>query len=105
MSPERVLVVYNEPVLPEGHPDAISENEVLDNVEAVLEVAAEAGYVVDRLGVTSDPQVLIDGVRSFRPDAVVNLFEGTADNNASEMYAAGILEWLGVSYTGCPFPT
>lgn len=36
---------------------------------------------------------------------VVNLFEGTADNNASELYAAGILEWLGVPYTGCPFPS
>ena len=105
MSLERILVVYNEPVLPETHPDYISEVEVLDNVEAVLEVIGEAGYAVDRLGITSDPQALIEGVRGYAPDAIVNLFEGTADNNATEMYAAGILEWLGVPYTGCPFPT
>ena len=105
MSLERILVVYNEPILPETHPDYVSEVEVLDNVEAVIELVGEAGYAVERLGITSDPQALIDGVRSHRPDAIVNLFEGTADNNASEMYAAGIFEWLGVPYTGCPFPT
>ena len=105
MALERVLVVYNEPVLPESHPDYISEVEVIDNVEAVIAVLAEGGYAVDRLGVTSDPQALIEGVRAYGPDAIVNLFEGTADDNATELYAAGIFEWLGVPYTGCPFPT
>jgi D-alanine-D-alanine ligase len=102
---ERILILYNEPVLPEGHPDYISEVEVLDNVDAVEKILTEAGYQVGRLGATSDPQVLIDGIREYRPDAVVNLFEGTADNNASELYACGLLEWLGVPYTGCPFHT
>lgn len=105
MSQERVLVVYNQPVLPESHPDYISEVEVIDNVEAVIAVLDEGGYAVDRLGVTSDPQALIEGIRAYGPDALVNLFEGTADDNATELYAAGILEWLGVPYTGCPFPT
>ena len=105
MAQERVLVVFNEPVLPESHPDYISEVEVIDNVEAVIAVLAEGDYAVDRLGVTSDPQALIEGVRAYGPDAIVNLFEGTADDNATELYAAGILEWLGVPYTGCPFPT
>jgi D-alanine-D-alanine ligase len=100
---ERILILYNEPVLPEGHPDYISEVEVLDNVEAVQQVLKEAGYQTGRLGVTSDPQLLIDGVREFRPDAVVNLFEGSADDNASELYACGLLEWLKIPYTGCPF--
>jgi D-alanine-D-alanine ligase len=102
---ERVLVLYNEPVLPEDHPDYTSEVEVLDNVEAVSEALDKAGYEVDRLGATSDPQLLLSELRRRQPDAVVNLFEGTADNNASELYAAGLLEWLGVSYTGCPFHT
>jgi D-alanine-D-alanine ligase len=102
---ERVLVLYNEPVLPENHPDYVSEAEVLDNVEAVSEVLASAGFQVSQMGATSDPQFLLAGLRQHQPDAVVNLFEGTADNNASEMYAAGLLEWLGISYTGCPFHT
>src|SRR5262249_38588496 len=105
MGRERVLVLYNEPVLPSDHPDAISEVEVLDNVDAIEKVLSEADYQVSRLGVTSNPQELIDGIRGHAPDCVVNLFEGTADNNATELYAAGMLEWLGISYTGCPFHT
>jgi D-alanine-D-alanine ligase len=102
---ERILVLYNEPVLAEGHPDYISEVEVLDNVEAVQEALIAAGYEVARLGATSDPQVLLNGLRDHAPHAVVNLFEGAADNNASELYACGLLEWLGIPYTGCPFHT
>jgi D-alanine-D-alanine ligase len=102
---ERILVLYNEPVLPEGHPDYLSEVEVLDNVEAVEHVLTEAGYETARFGATADPQVFLGGLREHAPDAVVNLFEGAADNNASELYACGLLEWLGVPYTGCPFHT
>jgi D-alanine-D-alanine ligase len=104
MSRQRVVVLYNEPVLPEGHPDYLSEIEVLDNVEAVEAVLAGAGYEVSLLAIAT-PQELLDGLRQRRPEAVVNLFEGTADNNASELYVAGLLEWLGVPYTGCPFQT
>src|SRR5947209_5478211 len=102
---ERVLVLYNEPVLSKDHPDYLSEAEVLINVEAVSVALDAAGFEVGRLGVSSDAQALLSGLRDWRPDAVVNLFEGTADNNASELYAAGLLEWLGISYTGCPFQT
>lgn len=105
MSHQRVLVLYNEPVLPESHPDYVAEVEVLDNVEAVGQVLREAGFEVVTLGVSSGADELLDGIRKWSPDAVVNLFEGTADNNASEMYAAGVLEWLGIPYTGCPFQT
>ena len=105
MNRQRVLVLHNEPVLPEDHPDYISEVEVMDNVFAVEEALRQAGFDVSTLGVASDVQELIDGVRGHRPDAVVNLFEGVASNNASELYAAGVLEWLGVPYTGCPFHT
>jgi D-alanine-D-alanine ligase len=105
MNRERVLVLYNEPVLPEGHPDYVSEIEVLDNVEAVQAALLAAGFDVSTFGATSEPQHLLDGLALVRPDAVVNLFEGAADNNASELYAAGVLEWLGIPYTGCPFQT
>lgn len=105
MNRQRVLVLHNEPVLPEEHPDYVSEVEVMDNVVAVGEVLTEAGFDVTTTGVVSDVQEIIDAVRSHRPDAIVNLFEGCASNNATEMYAAGVLEWLGVPYTGCPFHT
>ena len=100
---ERITVLYNEPILPEDHPDYISEVDVIDNVDAVEQVLREAGYEVRRLGVSNDAAALLRGLQEQAPDAVVNLFEGTPDNNANELYAAGMLEWLGISYTGCPF--
>jgi D-alanine-D-alanine ligase len=102
---ERITILYNEPLLPEDHPDYVSEIDILDNVGAVENVLREGGYEVSRLGVLNDARALIRGLEEHAPDAVVNLFEGTPDNNANELYAAGILEWLGISYTGCPFQT
>src|SRR5262245_44129250 len=97
---ERVLILYNEPVLSSDHPDYAAEAGVLWSVSAVADVLVPAGYEIDRLGITSDPQALLSGLREKKPDVVVNLFEGTQDNNASELYVAGLLEWLGISYTG-----
>jgi D-alanine-D-alanine ligase len=36
---------------------------------------------------------------------VFNLFEGTADDGRTEAYVSGLLEWLGIPFTGCPFQT
>ncbi len=101
----RVLVLYNEPVLPADHPDADSEHEILYTVEAVAGHLSDAGFAVSRLGASRDPAALLAGLRRARPDVVFNLFEGLADQNGTEAHAAGLLEWLGLPYTGCPFPT
>jgi D-alanine-D-alanine ligase len=42
------------------------------------------------------------GVRRSKPDAVFNLFEGTGDDGSNEAAVAGILEWMGIPFTGCP---
>src|SRR5262249_22588320 len=104
MGRERILVVYNEPVLPEDHRDSYSEVEVLENVTAVAEVLREEGYDTRSVGVHRDPGVLIDAVRDFDPDAAFNLFEGSADHYVTEPYLAGLLDWLDVPFTGCPCP-
>lgn len=100
----RVLVLYNEPLLPKDHPDALSEHDILDTADDVCHVLKDAGFVVDRLGVGRDPMTLIRGVRRARPHVVFNLFEGLASWGETEVYVAGLLEWLGVPYTGCPVP-
>jgi D-alanine-D-alanine ligase len=105
LAPARVLVLYNEPVLAADHADADSEHEVLDTVEAVEQALAGAGYEVNRLGVRRDPAKLVEGVRRYRPDVVFNLFEGLADFGETEAHAAGLLEWLGVPFTGSPYKT
>jgi D-alanine-D-alanine ligase len=101
----RVLILYNEPVLPEGHPDFESEHEILDTVAEVSRHLTQAGFPVQRLGVSKEPAVLFAGLKDFRPDVVFNLFEGTADQGHTEEYVAGLLEWCRVPFTGSPCHT
>jgi D-alanine-D-alanine ligase len=98
----RILILYNEPVLSASHPDAESEHEILFTVDAVSKTLIQAGFSVSRLGVSHDPSLLLSRLREERPDAVFNLYEGTADNGNTEAYVAGLLEWLGLPFTGSP---
>jgi D-alanine-D-alanine ligase len=100
-----VLILYNEPVLPADHPDADSENEVLYTADVVEKTLRESGHAVARLGVGRDPLVLLKGIRRHRPDVVFNLFEGLADCSETEAHVAGLLEWLGLPFTGSPYQT
>jgi D-alanine-D-alanine ligase len=101
----RVLLLHNQPILPEDHPDADSEHEIFFTTEAVQRTLMEAGYDVATLAVSRDPAVLIDGLRDHRPDVVFNLFEGLADFGDTEAHVAGVLEWLELPFTGCPYQT
>jgi D-alanine-D-alanine ligase len=101
----RVLVLYNQPILPEDHADADSEHEILFTAEYVQRTLTKAGYDVTTLGVSRDPGVLLEGLRDIRPDVVFNLFEGLADFGDTEAHVAGLLEWLEIPYTGCPYQT
>jgi D-alanine-D-alanine ligase len=103
MPPPRVLILYNEPVLPPTHPDAESEHEVLFTVDAVSANLAKAGFHVSRLGAHHNPGALLAGLQAEQPDAVFNLFEGTGDDGNTEAYVAGLLEWLDLPFTGSPF--
>jgi D-alanine-D-alanine ligase len=102
MPSPRVLVLYNEPVLPRGHPTAESEAGVLETVANTTRSLRQAGYRVRSLGVGEDPGVVLEGVRQVRPDAVFNLFEGLATQAGTEATVVGLLEWLGVPFTGSP---
>src|SRR5205085_11196638 len=76
---------------------------ILYTADAVHTNLSEAGYEVARLGVSYDPADLVNGLQAHRPDVVFNLFEGTADHGHTEAYAAGVLQWLGLPFTGSPF--
>ncbi len=105
MRPAKVLILYNEPVLPESHPDAASEHEILWTADAVSKALVQGGYEVSRLGASRDPSVLVNGICRERPDVVFNLFEGTADDASNESSVASILEWIGIPFTGSPAHT
>jgi D-alanine-D-alanine ligase len=98
----RVLTLYNEPVLPDGHPAVESEREITYTADAVIATLAGAGIEVERLALGRDSRPLADAVRRFAPDVVFNLFEGLADDPTSEARAAELLERLGVPFTGSP---
>jgi D-alanine-D-alanine ligase len=102
MSPARVLVLYNEPVLADDHPDAEAEHNVQFTAEAVVQTLTAAGYRVSSLGVSRDPAALLAGLRRHRPAAVFNLFEGTAEQADNETYVTGLLQWLRIPFTGSP---
>jgi D-alanine-D-alanine ligase len=100
--PPRVLIVYNQPVLPPDHPDFPSENDILETVEEVAKVLPADRFEVARLGYARDPGALLGKLRAWPPDVVFNLFEGEADRTETEVYHAALLEWAGVPFTGSP---
>jgi D-alanine-D-alanine ligase len=101
----QVLILYNEPVLDLAHPDAQSEHEVLETVSIVRQHLIDGGLTVRQLAVQRDPNVLLTSLRRQPPDVVFNLFEGLADHYDTEAHVAGMLEWLGIPFTGCPYQT
>src|SRR5579884_1702537 len=102
MPSPRVLVLYNQPVLPPDHPHADSEVGVLGTVRKVIQALRRGGFDAHQLGVGKDPGVLLTGLRRECPDAVFNLFEGLATHTGTEATLVGLLEWLGVPCTGSP---
>lgn len=104
MSISIVLILYNQPVLPAGHPDHESEHDVLNTVRDVRQHLENAFDVVV-LGLANDPGPLLDQVRTRRPDVVFNLFEGLGDQGNTEAHVAGLLDWMKVPFTGSPFHT
>lgn len=102
MKSSRVLILYNEPVLPLSHPDAESEQEIFFTVNEVEKVLFAAGFGVSRLSANHDPAKIAATLSKKKPDVVFNLFEGTADQPGTEAVVAGLLEWLQIPFTGSP---
>lgn len=98
----KVLLLYNQPVLPDNHPDAESERDLLHTVDAVHLALTKQHHQVTLCGLRQSPEELLKPVREHQPEVVFNLFEGFGGNPASEYHIAGLLEWLKLPYTGCP---
>lgn len=100
-----VLMLTNEPLLPKDHPAAESEHTVLEVAARQTQTLTEEGYRVNQLRIGNDPTVLWHEFNVRRPDVVFNLYEGKVDQPETESYVAGLMDWAGVPYTGCPFAT
>jgi D-alanine-D-alanine ligase len=102
MPSPRVLILYNQPVLPPDHPDAAAEAGILRTVDKTRKALRKAGYQVRSLGVGEDPARLLAGIARERPEVVFNLFEGLATQAGTEATLVGLLEWLALPCTGSP---
>jgi len=98
----RVLVIHNEPVLPLDHPEAGAEHDVIESSGIIATILEEAGYETHSLGFAHDPRPLLDELRDRPPAVVFNMFEGIATQTGTEISVVALLEWLNVSFTGCP---
>jgi D-alanine-D-alanine ligase len=85
------LLVYLEP--DEDKPDIVTEQ-----VAAAL---ASGGHKTSILTVHDDVAEIVDGLRKKKPDLVFNLVESFGEDIlGGEMGVAGVLDLLGVPYTG-----
>src|SRR6185312_10283975 len=81
-----------------------SEDENSKDYDAVVPQVARAlrslGHRVSILGVHGDVKRLIAGLSRRRPDLVFNLMEMFAENVFGDIPVAGLLDLLGLKYTG-----
>ncbi|HUI29165.1 MAG TPA: ATP-grasp domain-containing protein [Candidatus Acidoferrales bacterium] len=77
-----------------------STTSVVEQVDTVAAVLAEAGYNVSTIITSPDMNQLIDKLREEKPDLVFNLCESIEGDSFQEMNVAGLYELLRIRYTG-----
>jgi D-alanine-D-alanine ligase len=97
-----VAVLYNAPMLPPEHPDAVSEADVVAVAHAVAAALNASGFDA-RLTPAAPPIThLVQALANERPDLVFNLIEGFGGRSGGEGHVTALIELLDVPYTGCP---
>ena len=104
MATPNVLVLHNQPLSPHDHPAADSEQAIVEIAHRQSEILRGEGFHTQVLALGMTPDILWTELKSGKHDVVLNLYEGTLDDPESESYIAGLLQWSGVPFTGCPMP-
>src|SRR5260370_32430030 len=98
MAKPSVLVLYNQPLLPNDHPDAESEHSVVEIAKFMATTLDGAGYSTSMLGLGPDPVSLWQELKRRQADVVFNRFEGNLDDTATESYESGPVHCVAVPY-------
>ncbi|MEM3018735.1 MAG: ATP-grasp domain-containing protein [Candidatus Bathyarchaeia archaeon] len=104
----KVGIVFNAPSkAPRGEDiDYVAELEIEEQVEAVEKALTKLGFTYRRLPLeergdgAKDLMDLIEAIKAFEPDVVVNLCEGAFGDSHLAMNVPSILELLRIPYTG-----
>ncbi|WP_435022252.1 D-alanine--D-alanine ligase family protein [Tundrisphaera sp. TA3] len=98
----RVAVLFNAPALPPDHPDFASEADVVEVASAVIQALVDAGHEAWPVAAKPPLGSLVASLDQRPPDVVFNLIEGFGGSSGGEAHITGLLELLGLPYTGCP---
>ena len=98
----KVLVLFDTAGTPPANQDFTKELKTDDwAAEAhVIEALKQLGHEVRTIGVWDEPGMIIDEIKANPPDVVFNLTEHFNEVSAYDRNVAGLLEMLGVPYTG-----
>ncbi len=83
------------------HAEAENDREVDIAVTQVAGALRDLGHTVAILSVFGDIQKLLDGLRQQAPELVFNMMEMWGDEVGGDIPVVGLLEMLGLHYTGC----
>ena len=98
----RVLVLFGSAGTPPADQDFSKELKTDDFAAEAHVIAAlkELGHEVRTLGIWDEASLIIDEIKNNPPDVVFNLTEHFNEVSAYDRNVAGLLEMMGVPYTG-----
>jgi D-alanine-D-alanine ligase len=98
----KVLVLFDTAGTPPADQDFSKELKTDDwATEAnIIEALGKLGHEVRTIGVWDEPGMIIDEIKANTPDVVFNLTEHFNEVSAYDRNVAGLLEMMGVPYTG-----
>jgi D-alanine-D-alanine ligase len=97
-----VAVVYNEPYLPRGHPDAVSEADVVEVGAAVATALTASGFAPVKVPAGPPLDAFVSQLVRIAPVLAFNLAEGFGGRSGGATYLTSVFELLGIPYTGSP---
>jgi len=84
-----------------AYSDDEAGKELDDVVAQVAAALREGGHAVKVLPVHASVEQMVAGLREARPDLVFNLIEQFGDDLVGDIGVTGVLDLLGLRYTGC----
>ncbi len=107
-NPDKILICYNKPLVNysdytgknSGNENYASETEIKDNLNLILNYLCENYSSVETLEIDSDILKKLSEIKTIAPDICFNLVESINGNSTFESNFAGMLELLGINYTG-----